>query len=582
MIHLVPTDTTSDNRPLIGSMPTGVPGLDAVLRGGLPELSFNLLAGGPGAGKTTLAQQIIFGNATVERPALYFTVLGEPTLKMIRYQRQFRFFRPELVGTAVHFINLTEEVLRRDLAAVLQRIVDEVERVKPALVVVDSFRTIGFPWPGRDAADAMGLEQFVQRLALHLTTWQVTSFLIAEYTEPELQNPIFTVADGIIWLSQASDRNSVVRKLQAVKVRGRALMPGLHTFRMTEDGIQVFPRIPEQQQARRPRRAERLSTGVPGLDAMTGGGYPAGDAVLITGPAGSGKTTFATQFLAEGLGHGEAAVAIVFEEYPEAYLARAKALDIDLATMIDQQKLSVLYLRPLDLSVDETLAAILEDVERLGATRVVIDSLSGFEVALAPTFREDFRESLYRLVGALTATGVTVVMTAETPTTPASGATLERISFITDDIIVQRYVEIAGELRPVLAVVKMRGSQHSRDYRAYDITPRGAVIGRRLTDYHGITTGVPDRQRRTRNAGYAGLTERESTILDVLVRLREASSTVLATQAGFTAGDAVDMLNRLVTLDYASEDGSPSQRTYRAVAQGDHESDDSGPANRRT
>jgi circadian clock protein KaiC len=581
MIHLVPTDTTPADRPLIGSLPTGVPGLDTVLRGGIPEFSFNLLAGGPGAGKTTLAQQIVFANATVARPALYFTVLGEPTLKMIRYQRQFSFFQPELVGTAVRFINLTEEVLRRDLAAVLQRIVDEVERVTPALVVVDSFRTIGFPWPGRDAADAMGLEQFVQRLALHLTTWEVTSFLIGEYAEPELQNPIFTVADGILWLSQASDRNSVVRKLQAVKVRGRAMMPGLHTFRMTVDGIQVFPRIPEYQHARRPRRLERLATGVPGLDAMTGGGYPAGDAVLITGPAGSGKTTFATQFLAEGLAHGEAGVAIVFEEYPEAYLARAKALDIDLAAMIEQGKLCVLYLRPLDLSVDETLAAILENVERLGATRVVIDSLSGFEVALAPAFREDFRESLYRLVGALTATGVTIVMTAEPPTTPASSATLERVSFITDDIIVQRYVEMAGESRPVLAVVKMRGSQHSREYRAYEITARGAVVGNRLNDYHGITTGVPDRQRRARSAGYVGLTERESAILDVLIRLREASPEVLATQAGVANGDIVEMLNRLVTLDYASQDGAPNQPTYRAVARDDHESENVGSSLRR-
>ncbi|HWZ59256.1 MAG TPA: ATPase domain-containing protein [Gemmatimonadaceae bacterium] len=581
MIHLVAQGEAFADRPLIGSLPTGVPGFDAVLRGGLPEFSFNLLAGGPGVGKTTLAQQMVFNNATVERPALYFTVLGEPTLKMIRYQRQFRFFRPELVGTAVRFINLTEEVLRRDLTVVLQRIVDEVERATPALVVVDSFRTIGFPWPGRDVADAMGLEQFVQRLALHLTTWEVTSFLIGEYAEPELQNPIFTVADGIVWMSQASDRNSVVRKLQVVKARGRAMMPGLHTFRMTEQGIQVFPRIPEQQEARRPRRDARLATGVPGLDAMMGGGYPAGDAVLLTGPAGSGKTTFATQFLAEGLRRGEAGVAIVFEEYPEAYLARAKTLDIDLAAMIERQKLSVLYLRPLDLSVDETLAAILEEVERLGATRVVIDSLSGFEVALAPTFREDFRESLYRLVGALTATGVTVVMTAETPGTIASSVTLERVSFITDDIIVQRYVEIAGELRPVLAVAKMRGSAHSRDYRAYEITARGAVVGKRLTEYHGITTGVPDRPRNGRSAGYAGLTERESGVLDVLIRLREASPGVLATQAGVADLDVVSVLQRLVTLDYASEGGAPNERMYRAVAQGEHESDDGGAVHRR-
>jgi circadian clock protein KaiC len=296
---------------------------------------------------------------------------------------------------------------------------------------------------------------------------------------------------------------------------------------------------------------------------------------LITGPAGSGKTTFATQFLAEGLTRGEAGVAVVFEEYPEAYLARAKALDIDLATMIEQGKLALIYLRPLDLSVDETLAAILDEVERLGATRVVIDSLSGFEVALAPTFREDFRESLYRLVGALTATGVTVVMTAETPPFPAASTTLERVSFITDDIIAQRYVEIGGEARPVLAVVKMRGSQHSRDYRAYEITGRGAVVGKRLDDYHGITTGVPDRERRTSTAGHAGLTEREGGILDVLIRLREATPQLLATQAGMADGDVTGVLERLVALEYVSEIGEPHRRTYRAIARADRESADS-------
>jgi circadian clock protein KaiC len=580
MIHLMPTDGTTTARPLIGSLRSGVPGLDAVLGGGLPEFSFNLLAGGPGAGKTTLAQQIVFSNATVARPALYFTVLGEPTLKMIRYQRQFGFFRPDLVGSAVRFINLTEEVLREDLVAVLQRIVDEVERTAPGIVVVDSFRTLGLQGRDRDAGGALGLEQFTQRLALHLTTWEVTSFLIGEYVEPELQNPIFTVADGIIWLSQPSDRNSVVRKLQVVKVRGRSHVPGLHTFRMTEGGVRVFPRIPQPPEPRRPRSAERLSTGVPGLDAMTGGGYPAGDAVLITGPAGSGKTTFAAQFLAEGLAQDEAGVAVVFEEYPEAYIARAKTLGLDLAEYIERAKLAILYLRPLDLSVDETLGAILGEVDRLGATRVVVDSLSGFEVALAPAFREDFRESLYRLVGALTAAGVTVVMTAETPALSTTSATLERVSFITDDIIVQQYVEIAGELRPVLAVVKMRGSQHSRDYRAYEITPRGAVVGKRLDDYHGITTGVPDRQRRLRSTGYPGLTDREATILDVLIGLRESSPDRLAAEAGVARGDIAGVLERLIALDYAIGAGESHDRTYRAVARVDNEPGDSDRSSR--
>jgi circadian clock protein KaiC len=476
-------------RDPIRSLPSGVPGFDTVLGGGLPEFSFNLIAGGPGSGKTILAHQIMFANATVGRPALYFTVLGEPTLKMLRYQRQFSYFDPQLAGSAIQFINLSSEVMERDLGEVLDRIVSETERAKPGIVVVDSFRTIG----GHGSTVApIELDQFVQRLALNLTTWETTSFLLGEYAVEEQRNPVFTVADGIFWLSQATDRNSVVRKLQIVKTRGRAPMPGLHTFRITDDGLQIFPRIPEHTRLRHEQQRRRLSTGVPGMDEMIGGGIVAGDAVMLTGPAGSGKSTVATQFMAEGLRQGETGVIAVFEEYPEDYLARADARDSEVGEMIRSGKLELIYLRPLDLSVDEALAAILEAVKRLGATRIVIDSLSGFEVALAPTFREDFRESLYRLVGTLTATGVTVFMTAEVPEGFADAKfTTEKISFITDEIIVQRYVEIEGEMLRVMAVIKVRGSDHSHEFRLYEITENGVVVGGPLKQYDGIITGVP-------------------------------------------------------------------------------------------
>jgi circadian clock protein KaiC len=481
-----------EERTPIRSLATGVPGLDTVLGGGLPEYSFNLVAGGPGSGKTILAHQIMFANATVARPALYFTVLGEPTLKMLRYQQQFSYFDPQLAGSAIQFVNLSAEVMDRDLDEVLKRIVGEIERTKPGIVVVDSFRTIGgrAGTSGRD--DSLDLDRFVQRLALHLTTWEATSFLLGEYAEAEQRNPVFTVADGILWLSQATDRNSVVRKLQVIKTRGRAPMPGLHTFRITDDGLQVFPRIPEHKRLRHEQQRRRLSTGVPGLDEMIGGGVVAGDAVMLTGPAGSGKSTVATQFIAEGLRQGETGVIAVFEEYPEDYLARADARDSKIGAMIKGGKLELIYLRPLDLSVDEALAAILEAVQRLGATRIVIDSLSGFEVALAPTFREDFRESLYRLVGTLTATGVTVFMTAEVSEGFADVRfTSEKVSFITDEILVQRYVEIEGELLRVIAVIKVRGSDHSHEFRMYEITANGVVVGDALKEYDGIITGVP-------------------------------------------------------------------------------------------
>lgn len=490
------SDERERRRVPITRLATGVPGLDEVLGGGVSEYSFSLIAGAPGTGKTTLALQTIFGLATPERPALHFTVLGEPPLKMLRYQQQFSFFDPAKVGNQVRFVNLSEEVLQHDLSTVLAAIVREVEAVGPGLVVVDSFRSI-VRATGAGGDGVIELQGFLQRLALHLTTWQATTFLVGEYLESEMQdNPVFTIADGLLWMHQSVERNSSVRKMQVLKMRGQATLPGLHTMRITDDGVQVFPRIIKRiAETNTPRPDTRLSTGVAALDEMLGGGVPAWDSALVAGPAGSGKSALATQFIAEGLRQGEPGVIAVFEERPKEYLERAKMLGPDMDEAVRAGMLEVLYLRPLDLSVDEALPEIQAAVERTKAQRLVIDSLSGFELALAPTFRADFRESLYRMVGALTGAGVTVFMTVEVG---VSFTDLEfspdLISFLTDDIILQRYVELEGELRRVIAVVKMRRSMHSTALRLYEITEHGMEIGETLTDYTGVITGVARRR----------------------------------------------------------------------------------------
>ena len=546
---------TPPERPKLDVLDTGVPGLNEILGGGLPALSFNLIAGGPGSGKTTLTMQLLFANATAARPGLFITLLGETPLKMLRYQQLFDFFDTSRIGSDVHFLNLSDEALNGDLDAVLIRIIAEVDRLHPAIVVVDSFRSLT---RAVGEAPANQLEHFVQQLALHLTTWEITSFLIGEYQEYEIRDPIFTVADGIVWLSQEVNRNSVVRRLQVVKTRGMACMPGLHTMRMTRAGVQAFPRTPERPEDVHPRGLDRLSTGIAGLDEMMGGGIPMGDSLVLAGPTGTGKTTFAMKFVAAGLAAGEAAVIAIFEEHPDVYLQRAKSVDVDLAAAIRDDKLSIIYLRPLDLSVDETLEEIRTAVQRIGAKRVVIDSISGFEMALAPAFREDFRESLYRLIGALTGLGVTMFSTVEVVEGKGdSGLQLTgyQVSFLTDDIVSQRYVEIEGELRKALVVVKMRGSSHSREFRTYEITATGVQLGESLRDYDGIITGMPTRQLRIPAPRHPGLTEQEVQVLEAMTRSGAVSPTDVAKQTGLSPDAIKVILERLVQLRYVGRNG---------------------------
>jgi circadian clock protein KaiC len=486
----------------IRQLPTGVRGLDEILGGGIPEYSFNVIAASPGSGKTTLAHQIVFANATVERPALYFTVLGEPAIKMLRYQQQFTFFDESKLGTAVRFSNLSDVLLENGLPAVLAEITRQVTAANPCVVVVDSFRTVTRTANAKE--EGLEMQKFMQDLTQFLTSWQATTFLVGEYQADEMRgDPLFTIADGLFWLSQVTQRNSVVRKLQIIKLRGQASVPGLHTIRISDSGMEAFSRtlgLTDVKPLAESRR--RLSMGIPELDEMLGGGILEGDNCLIAGPSGTGKSALATQFIADGLRQGEPAIIAIFEERPQGYADRAASFGLDLKTPQEQGTLEILYLRPLDLSVDETMQEILDAVKRTGAKRLVIDSLAGFEMALAPGFREDFRESLYRMIVALTRAGVTIVCTVEIEDNFTSmHFSHYAISFLTDDVIRMRYVEIDGQLRKVMVVIKMRGGNHSKDIREYVITDKGVVvIGPRRTDYTGLTTGIPTRVGRMEEA----------------------------------------------------------------------------------
>ncbi len=469
---------------------TGVQGLDEVLGGGLPEYSFNVIAGTPGCGKTTLAHQMMFAMATPERPALYFTVLGEPPLKMLRYQQQFDFFELDKLNRSIRFVNLADDTATGDLDKVLSRIVAEVELRQPGLVFIDSFRSVVLASQSQGHS-FISLQQFIQNLGVLMTSWQATTFLIGEYFTDNDPNPIFTVADGLIWLRQSVQRNSVVRKMEIMKMRGSPTQPGLHTFRISTAGIHVFapPHLVDPQRlAPVADGSPRLKTGVPELDEMMGGGLPAGYSLLVAGPSGSGKSILAMAFLAEGARHGETGVIAAFEQRPNR--SRGGLM----AELIESGRVGVIDTRAAALSVDEIASLLINEIHRLKATRVVIDSLSGFELALAPTFREDFRESLSRMVAALASTGVTVLMTSELEDRYADlRFSPYGTAFLTDAIVLQRYVEVDSRLQRVMAVVKVRGSAHSNELRSFTINDQGIQVGNMLLGQEGLLGGAPSR-----------------------------------------------------------------------------------------
>ncbi|QNA89373.1 AAA family ATPase [Massilia sp. Dwa41.01b] len=474
----------------LGLLSTGLPGLDVLLGGGLPEFSFNLLAGPPGSGKTTLAHQIMFALATPERRALFFTVLGEPPLKMLRYQQQFSFFDVSKVGPAIRYVNLSENLRTGDFGGVLERIMAEVEDFQPSLVFVDSFRSVVQTAKGGNEGVA-DLQYFVQELGTRMTSWQATTFLIGEYahTDPEA-NPIMTVADGMLALNQAHQQNTVVRKIRVVKMRGRAHLAGSHNFRITRDGLRVYPRVlPELASDRLPghpvdQEPRRVSVGVPGIDALLHGGLPQGHTMLAVGPTGAGKTILATRFLQEGARQGEKGVAMYFEK------GTARLRNAELAALVQNGHVSVVESRMLDLTVDELIDELQDTLQRTGAKRLVIDSLSEFGLYMAPEFQADQRQAVFRLLATVAKHGVTTIVTTGLDD-DFTGLHFSQanISYLVDAVLSMRYAEVGGRLRKFISVVKVRGCAHSNDLREFRITEQGFEVEELPTEIEGVLTG---------------------------------------------------------------------------------------------
>jgi len=471
------------------SLSTGSVALDRILGGGLPVRSLNVIAGEPGAGKTICALQMLFHQAHQGRKGLYLTTLSEPSLKLITYMQQFSFFDESLVvPDRVIIADLGSVIRRRDAAAVLAEIVGRVEREEPAVVVIDSFKAL------RDLlGDAPAMRTFVYDLAVHLSAWGAVSLLVGEYTPDEMATlSEFAIADGIIRLSNRRQELRAIREVEVLKLRGADIVTGGHFFEIGPGGLEFFPRVRGPEGALEEPAAfdERARTGIAGLDEMLGGGLPRGSATVVQGGTGTGKTLLGLQFLLEGARNGEPGIHFALEETTNQLRQIAASLGWDIPSFEARGLLTLSYDSPVELSTDRFLDRARREVERLGARRAVLDSLTS--MALGVPSERRFKELVYAITKHFRVAGVTLNMNMEIADLLGSGQLSGHgVSFAADNVVQLKYVEVEGLLERGISVLKARGVQHATDVRRLKIGGGRIDVESAFAGLRGVLTGLP-------------------------------------------------------------------------------------------
>jgi circadian clock protein KaiC len=463
---------------------TGVPGLDLVLGAGLEPGSTVLVAGAPGTGKTILAQQICFTNATLEHRAVYYTTLSEPHSKLVKHLEQFAFFDPAALGPKVEHVHLGD-LLRKAPQAGLESLVSEVVRKtleeQPAIVVIDSAKML------REFVSQSDLRAGLYDLTSRIGHTQTVLLLLGEYTPDEMAGNVeFSLADGIIQLFYQPREPIDRRWLRVVKLRGGSHREGKHTFRISSPGgFEVFPRIETLVPAERAPVSGRMSSGTPRLDELMGGGPSAGEANLILGPSGAGKTIFALRYIAEGLEKGEHCLYVTFQDTSDQLVAMARGFNWDLETPRAGGQLTIAYVPMGGLDLDVVGAVVREELASRAVRRVVIDSLA--ELVAAAREGERFPAYKRSLNGLIRAAGASLVVTSETTTLgPPTEPPLGGLMFLFHNVIQLRYVEHGSHVGRALNVIKMRNSQHDMGVYSFTITQDGLTLGDELEGLTGL------------------------------------------------------------------------------------------------
>ena len=459
---------------------TGVAGLDLVLNGGLEPGAVVVVAGAPGTGKTILAQQMCFANGSAERKCVYYTTVSEPHTKLVRHLEPFTFFNPQALGTRVEYIHLgdfLQPARQHGLEPLVSEIVRKTLEEEPAIVVADSAKML------RDFAGERELRAALYDLTGRISQTGTALLLVGEYTPEELGSGIeFSLADGIIQLDYESREPVDRRWLRIAKMRGGSYRAGKHTFRIGSGGLEVFPRIETLIPDVVTAVSEQVPSGIPGLDMLMNGGAKQGDATLVTGPSGVGKTIFGLRWLTEAMEREQRCLYVTFQDTADQLVDVAAAFGWDLISADAAENIPISYVPMGDLDLDVLANAVRSELRANATSRIVIDSLA--ELAFAAREQERFPAYMRSLVGLVRAAGSSLLITSETAVHGLAANAMDELLFLFDNVIDLRYIEEGSLIGRAVHVAKMRNSWHEMTLNSVTITDRGLVVGKKL---EGVT-----------------------------------------------------------------------------------------------
>ncbi|MBD3882021.1 AAA family ATPase [Phormidium tenue FACHB-886] len=467
---------------------SGVFGLDQILRGGLIPQQAYLVRGNPGTGKTILGLEFLAAGTARSENTL-FIALGETEAQVCVNARKLGFD-----ADAINFLDLTpnssffSEVETYDIFSaaeverepITQRIVEQVRQLQPKRVFVDAVTQLRYL-----STDVFQFRKQMLSFIRFLLEQGATVLLASESSEAASDDDLQFMSDGVIHLYHANNS----RSLQVSKFRGSDFRAGIHTLRLTDSGMKVFPRL-QPEVYRQDFETEAIVSGVPALDALMGGGIERGTTTLFTGSSGTGKTTIGAQFVKAAASRGERSVLYMFEEQTDILLRRCESVNIPVHEMIKRETFSLVPIEPLRFSPDEFADLVRQEVEQKHARLVMIDSVAGYRLSVQGA---DLVKHLHALCKYLQNMGVTVILINEVEQiTGDFKATELGISYLADNIVFFRYLEIDGEMRKAIGVLKKRLSDFERTLRELSITSEGIKVGEPLARLRGLLSGMPE------------------------------------------------------------------------------------------